>query len=164
MALSTRITAVLIAAFITVCLGCSSAPEGNSNANSNTANQANASNANKANDSLEDLRSLIQVPFEPEEVTWRQIDNNKHLVAILLYIPAEHKTLVSKFTGAGTPVRVNVEEWFPTELTTMGETSGENTIEGKAFPATEFYQPPFTSGNAILIPETNYVILDLQSN
>jgi hypothetical protein len=164
MGLSTKITLVLFISFVTACSACTSVPDANSNSNSNTANLANASNSNKTNDSLEDLRSLIQVPFEPEEVTWRQTDDNKRLFAVLLYIPAEHKTLVSKFTGAGTPVQVNVEQWFPTELTTMGETSGEMTIEGKAFPATEFYNPPYVAGNAILIPETNYVILDLQSN
>jgi hypothetical protein len=164
MGLPTRIAAVFLFALFAACIGCSSGPDGNSNANSNTANSANTSNASKANDSLEDLRSLINVPFEPEEVTWRQTDNNKRLVAVLLYIPAEHKTLVSKFAGAGTPVQVNVEQWFPTELTTMAETSEEMKIDGKAFPATEFYQPPFTSGNAVLIPETNYLILDLQSN
>ena len=164
MDLPTKITTVLLFALFAACFGCSSAPEANSSVNSNTANSANASNSNKANDSLEDLRSLIQVPLEPDEVTWKQIDGNKHLVAVLLYLPTDHKTLTAKFTGTGTPVQVNVEQWFPAELTTMAETSDEMKIDGKAFPATEFYHPPFTAGNAILIPETNYVILDLQSN
>jgi hypothetical protein len=166
MKLSAKIVVCCLAAFQTFSIGCSSSNETNSNAAANVANAANSSNTNSSNDSVEDLRSLIQIPFEPEEVTWREIkteQNKKRLLAVLLLSPETHRSFSSKIGGA-TNMQVSVEQWFPAELTTMGETSGEMTIEGKAFPATEFYQLPYSSGNAVLIPDTNYLILDLQAN
>jgi hypothetical protein len=166
MKLTARIFVCCLAAFQLISIGCSSTPVSNSNTAVNAANSANSSNANSSNDSVEDLRSLIQIPFEPDEVTWREIkgeQNTKRLLAVLLLSPESHRSLAAKM-GNPTDVQISVEQWFPAELTTMGETSGEMTIAGKAFPATEFYQPPYSTGNAILIPDTNYLILDLQAN
>ena len=87
----------------------------------------------------------------------------RRLVAVLLLTSDDHRKLTAKYNAAPTDVQVNVEQWFPVELVTMGEASGENTIAGRAFPANEFYQAPYTAGSVVFIPETNYVILDLQS-
>jgi hypothetical protein len=165
MKLTAGIVLCCLVAFQLVSIGCSSTAESNSNTG-DAANAANLSNANSSNDSVEELRSLIRIAFEPEEVTWREIkdeQNKKRLLAVLLLSPESHRSLAAKM-GNPTDVQISVEQWFPAELTTMGETSGEMTIAGKAFPATEFYQPPYSSGNAILIPDTNYLILDLQAN
>ena len=146
---------------------CASAPANNGQQNTNTANISNSQAS--PNDNVEELRSSIQVPVEPEEVAWRIVsdkDGRKRLTAVLRLKPEDFKALSVRASapGPGKKVEASVEQWFPAELTTMGETSGEMTIEGKALPATEFFQPPYTSGSAVLIPDTNYLILDLQAN
>ena len=163
----TRLKFGIIVTFIFsvgVLSSCSGADSSNVNAGSNAANQS-ALDPKKGNDSAEELGSLVQLPFEPEEVTWRatDLDGKKRLVAVVLLTEADHRTFSAKHGAMGNDVQVNVEPWFPVELVTMGETSGENTIGGKASPAMEFYQPPYTGGSVIFIPDTNYLILDLQS-
>jgi hypothetical protein len=157
----------IIVAFIFsigVLSSCSGADSSNANTGTNASNQP-AYDSKKGNDSAEELGSLVQIPFEPEEVTWRAIeaDGKKRLIAVILLTEADHKAFTAKHGQPGTDVRVNVEPWFPVELVTMGETSGENIISGKASPASEFYQQPYTAGSLIFIPDTNYLILDLQS-
>ena len=152
--------------WIAALAGCTGQNTSNTNAPGNTANGVNENSQNKGNDSAEELGTLIRIPFEPEEVTWRPLDEGgkKRVLAVLLFTPQDHKMLSSKYASAGSDVQVNVERWFPVELTAAGDTTGEMTINGKAFPATEFYQDPYNTGSVIFIPETNYVILDLQSN
>ena len=109
---------------------------------------------------------MVQVTFDPEEIVWRTVDTKekgKRLIAVVLLTPVDLKALETRLNGAGTPrnVRINVEPWFPTELVTMGDASGESVITGKAYPATEFFQSPFVSGDAILIPETDYLVIDV---
>ena len=144
---------------------CTTSDPTNSNTGANAANQAAANSEKKGNDSAEELGSLVLLPFEPEEVVWRTIeaDGKKRLVAVVLLTEADHRTFSAKHGAPGNDVQVNVEPWFPVELVTMGETSGEMIIGGKASPAAEFYQAPYTAGKVVFIPDTNYLILDLQS-
>jgi hypothetical protein len=167
MGLSTKIISGLFATLQVISTGCIS-PAENANSTSKAASNSNANViANTANDSIEELRSMVQVPFEPEDLTWRTVDagqGKKRLIAVMLLTPEAFRTLSSKQSGSGEQVQVNVERWFPAELTTMADTSGEMTIAGRSYPANDFYQPPYNSGNIILIPETNYAILDLRSD
>ena len=150
---------------------CSSGPSGGSNQNAGNANNT-ASNrpvSQTGNDDIEDLRSQIQIPFEPEEVTWRVVpagNNGKRLIAIIRLAPESFKAFSSRLTasGAGRPVQVAVETWFPAELLAMSETTGELNVPATSFPAGEFFQPPFNSGSVSVIPDTEYVIVELQSN
>lgn len=162
----TRLKFGIIVTFIisTGTLSSCSGPD-TANTASNSVNQASANSQRMGNDSAEELGSLIQMPFEPEEVTWRTSEANgrKRLVAVVLLTEEDHRAFAAKHGSAGNDVQVNVERWFPVELITMGETSGEMTIGGKASPAAEFYQDPYIGGNVIFIPDTNYLVLDLQS-
>ena len=164
----TRLKFGLIVAFIlsvAFLAGCSGAGSSNANTSGNAANEAQAGSQRKGNDNLEELQALVPITFEPEEVVWRTSESGgkQRLVAVLVLTSDDHRKLAGKYGGTPTDVQVNVEQWFPVELVTMGESSGENTFAGKAFPAAEFYQSPFTSGSIVFVPETNYIILDLQS-
>ena len=152
--------------FASTLSSCSRSDPSNSNAAGNAANQTSANSQKTSNDSAEELETLVQIPFEPEEVTWRQTETGgrKRIVAVLLLTADAHRLMTSKHTSTPVDVQVNVEQWFPVELITMGESSGEMTIAGRSFPANEFYQDPFNAGSVVFIPETNYVVLDLQSN
>ena len=150
-------------------VGCSSGPAGISNAPANVGNAANVNAANAATDSIEELRSLVRIPFEPEDITWRILTSTqgkRRLVAVFLLTPEAYKAFSSKYTsaGPGADVKVSVEPWFPAELTAMSEMTGDATVAGKAYAATEFFQDPFASGNIVLIPETNYAVLDVHAN
>jgi hypothetical protein len=166
MGLSTRIISGLFVALQVLAAGCSQQAE-NANRPANAANSSNANAvANSANDSIDELRATVQVPFEPEDLTWRIVDagqNKKRLVAVFLLSPETFRSLSAKYGGGGNTVEVNVEPWFPAELKAMGDTSEAMMVTGRAYPATEFFQPPYTAGNFILIPETNYAILDVRS-
>lgn len=153
--------AALFIFFVFVLGACSSQPATNSNSlNSNSADTNVA--VNSTNDNVDELRSMIQIPFDPEEVSWRVAGNR--MLAVVLFTPENYKTFSSRLNaGEGKQVQIAVERWFPAELITMSEMTGETTIGGTAYPATDFYQAPFTEGNATLIPETNYVIVELLS-
>jgi len=138
---------------------------GSSNANAPRRNAPDASAS--PNDSVEDLRSLINVPFEPEEVLWRTFSegaNGARLTAVFRLKPEDARAFTARTTetSTGRGVRSNVEEWYPPELKAMGETSGEMIVTGNSYPATEFIQSPYTKGTVLIIPETDYVILELQ--
>src|SRR5688500_8018033 len=124
MGLSAKIIAGLFVVFYALSTRCSS-PAGNSNGPANDACHPHAAaGANAANDSVEELRSMVQVPFEPEDLTWRIVDagqGKKRLIAILLLTPEAFRSLSSKHSGGGEHVQVNVEPWFPAELTAMGD-------------------------------------------
>ena len=150
---------------VAVLAACSGSGSSNANSAANSANQTDSNSQRKGNDSAEELQTLVPISFEPEEVVWRtsESDGKQKLVAVVLLTPDDHRKLLARYTAAPTDVRVNVEPWFPVELVTMGEASGENSIAGKAFPGSEFFKAPYTAGSVVFIPETNYLILDLQS-
>jgi hypothetical protein len=167
MNLPSRIIAILIFLTAIGLYGCGSKPVVNSSSASNT-NSNSTSAANATNDNVEDLRSLVKIPFEPEEVVFRVLstaDKRQRLLAVFVLTPEIHRSLESRLAsaGAGHAQLVTVEQWFPAELTAMAEMSGETTINGTAFPATEFFQPPYTDGNIVFIPQTDYAVLDLQA-
>ena len=143
------------------------------NDNANAAANANAANLNSANgsqtpnDDVEALRNLVRVPFEPEEVVWRTFPsgpNGQRLVAVFRLSPEDSRAFAAKANAAGGEgsVQLNVEQWFPAELIAMGETTGETAVTGKAFSANDHFQPPFNVGTITVIPETDYVVLELK--
>ena len=163
MNLPTKFIALQLFAASILFSACGSQPSGNTATPAN-ANANSTANTNATKDDPEELRTLIQVPFEPEEVTWRVTGSDKKkLVAVFVMTPEAHKVFESKLgaTGSGQDVQVAVEQWFPAELTSMSEMGGESSIPGKAFPATDFFQSPFEAGNVVFIAQTDYVVLEL---
>jgi hypothetical protein len=162
----TAIYAATLALLLLCC--CGSAPSNSSDQqSSNTANSANTQTG--PNDNVEELRSSMQVPFEPEEAVWRITSDKagrKRLTAVLRLKPEDYKALSSRAAtaGPGRQVEVSVEPWFPAELTAMSETTGENTVPATSYPANEFFQAPFNSGTVSLVTDTDYVIIELQSS
>ena len=167
MGLLTKIIATLLLISAILLGGCDNKPAVNGNSTTNVNSNSNTG-VNVTNDNVEELRSLIQIPFEPEEVVFRVLnaaDKKQRLVAVFVLTPEIHRSLESRLAsaGAGHAQLVTVEQWFPAELTAMAEMSGETTISGTAFPATEFFQPPYTDGNIVFIPQTDYAVLELQA-
>ncbi len=139
--------------------------------NDDTGNK-NAASANKSDpiaegvkDSAEELGELVKLPFEPEEVTWKEIasGNNKKLLAVIRFTPEDSKKVVEHAAKlkAGEPVSIPSERWFPAELVSQGELRGDDQITATAYPADEFFMPLYSEGRLSRVQNTDFFILEL---
>ncbi len=146
---------------------------GGSGIKSNIANTATANTAaNKTDpaaegvkDGAEELAALVKLPFEPEEVTWRETTegNKRKLLAVIKFTPEDSKKIVENAakTRAGEPVSIPSERWFPAELVSQAEMSGDDQITATAYPADEFYQSPYAEGRVSRFQQSDFFILEL---
>lgn len=156
--------------------GCAG-PGGGNNVDGANANTANAS-ANSIHGSAEQLGMLIKLPFEAEEVAWKeqplgQADSNsgvpapneRKLVAVFRFSDEDSAKLVSSLTTRAKPepVSLSPEEWYPAELLAQSEFNGEAGLRGESYPADDFYQSPYLNGKIARVVDTNYFVLELIS-
>lgn len=116
---------------------------------------------NSTRTNVEELGVLIKVPFEAEDIVWRDYTAKKRIVAVIRFSPANANRITSEAGGTPEGAEVAVESWFPDELIAQGEMSGDRALRGTAYPATAFYQEPYTTGKAIRIEGTDYFVIDL---
>ena len=146
----------------------------------NDTNQAavNASNnqANVARDDVIELSKIINLPFEPEqEAVFREdgagSENNtgnapgrKKLVAVMKFSESDAEKIVeqsAKYQPAPAPVKLEAESWFPPELIAVTQESGDESLKGTAYPANDFFNPPYASGRITRVNRTDYFVLEL---
>ena len=142
---------------------CSGNTNGVANSKSSaTANQANA-NVNAVRSNVEELGLLVNIPFETEDIVWREYPSQKRILAVLRFSPADSNKLVAEAEKIRQSEQVSVssETWFPAELTTQSEMSGAENLSGRAYAADQFFQEPYSSGRLIRIDQTDYFILDV---
>lgn len=151
----------------------------NSNQSANNANRGNAagnSNNNSASDDVEELGRIIKLPFTPEEATWRETNpntqntsnripapNEKKLIAVLKFSPADAQALIAQAEKHGAPKveKLNVETWFPAELIAKSQLSGDETLQATTYAANDFFQNAYSGGKLFRIDETNYFVLEM---
>ncbi len=161
-------TAIILALFLSLPLlgSCS-----RSAANTNAAN-TNSTSANKTDpaveavkDNAEELATLVKLPFEPEEVTWKETTagNSRKLLAVIRFTPEDSKRIVEHAAKlkSGETVSIPSERWFPAELVTQSELNGDDNITATAYPAAEFYQAPYSEGRLLHVQNTDFFVLDL---
>jgi hypothetical protein len=157
---------ILVVSALTGCVG------GEKTANS--ANRSGNSNANvnsdslAAKDNIEDLETMIRLPFHPADAVWRDDpasgpEKPRKLTVILNFTADESNKIVeaSAKGNPGTPFEIETESWFPPELIAKSQASGNETIKGKSYPATEFTQAPFTEGRVSRIDGTDFFVVEL---
>jgi hypothetical protein len=149
-------TAFLILA-LSLMAGCGG-QESNSGA-TNRPNRPSDSNPPKTN--VEELGVIVKIPYETEDIVWKNYSEAKRIVAVLRFSSANANKIVTEAGGTPEGKSVPVETWFPAELTAQSEMSGDNALKGIAYPATAFYQEPFVAGKVTRIDGTDYFILDL---
>ena len=158
---------VILALFLSAALfsGCVG---GDGNANSPRA--ANASNRvgendNAARTNVEELSLLVKVPYETEDIVWKEDAGSKKVIAVLRFSPVDSNKIVAEAERSGPPqnASIDVEPWFPNELTAQSEMSGDNALKGLAYPATAFYQEPYTNGKITRIEGGDYFVLELSA-
>lgn len=112
---------------------------------------------------------LIRLPIEPDEVTWKEVAADekagapRRLLAVLRYSDADAEKLAAQAASHRPPTvqKFPAEQWFPPELVSQGELSGESTLRGQSYAAADMLQPPYTEGTLTRIENTNYFVLDL---
>jgi hypothetical protein len=136
---------------------------GSSEPNSNTSANANASqtNSNATETNVEELGMLVNVP----EVFWRQDAQHKKITAVLRLSQPEATKLIADAEKVRPPQQVNInpESWFPPELIAQGDTSGDDTLNGKSYAANAFFQDPYNEGRIIKIEDSDYFILEMNA-
>lgn len=122
-----------------------------------------AANTNSARTNVEELGLLVKVPYEAEDIVWKEFPAAKKVVAVLRFSPADSKRIVleAESFGGSEIATIAVETWFPEELTAQGETSGDGALRGHAYPANAFFQEPYALGRITRIDGTDFFILEV---
>lgn len=165
--------AIPLIALLAISSGC--ARLSNTVASTNSNDSANGSQS-RTHDDLEELRGLIEISLEADEVTWQEQTvtadeplggdrktGTKRLIAVLRFEGAEAQKFQASLTGMGKgePASVPVENWFPAELVAKGQTDSESRLKGLAYPASGFAKPPYTQGRLVQIEGTRYFLFEM---
>ncbi|MBK8304784.1 MAG: hypothetical protein WBC19_07290 [Pyrinomonadaceae bacterium] len=144
-------------------LGCGG-PGKNSTNSPSGANQASDS-SNSAKTNVEELRLVATVPYEAEDVAWKENKANKKLIAVLRFSPTDSAKIVAEAERVKPPEAASVssESWFPPELIAQSEMSGDDVLKGNAYAANQFFLDQYSSGRVIRIENTDYFVLELSA-
>jgi hypothetical protein len=155
---------ILSTQMIGACSGRGANSANNANSNTTVANNADPT-AEGVKDNAEELATLARLPFEPEEVTWKEMTagDKRKLLAVIRFTPEDSKKIVENAAKikAGEPVSIPSERWFPAELISQAEMSGDDQITATAYPADEFYQAPYSEGRLSRFQQSDFFILEL---
>jgi hypothetical protein len=156
-----------------VMCGCILVFNGCRGSRNNAANSTSSSAANQASDNAnvpqtnqEELSLLINVPYETEDIAWKQDATKKRITAVLLFSSADANKIVAdaEKIHPAEAVATRVQSWFPQELIAQSEMGGgEDEVRGQAYAADQFYQDPYTSGRIIRVENTDYFIVELSA-
>lgn len=158
--------AVILALFLMVVSLPACGGSGSNNANLATAGNRSsnaAANSNSAKTNIEELAMLVRVPYESEDIVWKEDQVNKKVIAVLRFSPVDAGKIVAEAEAFGTPARVNIpaETWFPGELIAQSEMSGDGVLKGLVYAANGFYQEPYSAGKITRIEGTDYFVLEV---
>ncbi|HKP67904.1 MAG TPA: hypothetical protein VJV05_01395 [Pyrinomonadaceae bacterium] len=158
--LAALLTPLILIATFTNC----SSTGGNTSVNS-PANGSSAAANSGPNDNAEELAMLVKLPFEPDEVAWKEDAAKKQIVAVIRFSPENAGKFSAEIEKMGQPAveDLPVESWYPAELVAQGELGGESTVKGTSFPAASLLNPPYTQGKITRIDNTDYFILQMSS-
>lgn len=158
-------TVVILALFLCAMLnpGCGG---GNKNANLGSAvSNGPLENTNSAKSNIEELSLQVNVPYEAEDIVWKETADHKQIIAVLRFSSEDANRVVAEAAPRQAPQNVilSSETWFPAELIAQSEMSGDDSLNGLAYAADRFYQEPYTSGRIVRIEGTDYFVLELSA-
>jgi len=122
-------------------------------------------NAAAPKTNVEELGLLVNVPYETEDVVWKESSSAKKLVAVLLFTKETANRVVADAVarGPGQPVTLAVETWFPDELIAQGEMSGDAAIRGTAYPANAFFNDRYKTGRITRVEGGDHFVLEVSA-
>ncbi|MEJ7624623.1 MAG: hypothetical protein WKF34_11585 [Pyrinomonadaceae bacterium] len=120
---------------------------------------------NAAKTNAEELALFVRLPYETEDIVWKEFPTNKKLLAALRFSNADADKIGKECStfGPAESVSLPVETWFPEELVAQGEMSGDSALRGLACPANSFFQEPYLSGRIARIESTDYFVLEVSA-
>lgn len=144
--------------------GCGGESENDNRPSANAAN-SNSEKTTTTKTNIEELGMLINIPYETDEIVWRDYPAQKKLVAVLHFSTSDGDKLVADSQRYRAPEAVSVqcEPWFPDELIANGGLSGDVTLKGTSYGANAFFQDSFNEGRVIRIEDTNYFLLEMST-
>ncbi|MGI8543138.1 MAG: hypothetical protein ACR2MD_06610 [Aridibacter sp.] len=139
-------------------------PNVNENSNLNISN----SDANIVEDNEVELREKINLPFEPiGDSPWQEDTKSvpNKLKAVLKFSEEDTQKLLEKVRGGNKSLAVSIdaESWFPAELIAKSDSTGDTTLKGIEYSATDFVKSPYSEGNLIFIDGADFFVLNLQT-
>ncbi|MFL6373781.1 MAG: hypothetical protein ACJ73D_03855 [Pyrinomonadaceae bacterium] len=156
---------ILVSLTVAASAACSSKPVANKANTSTAAANANTDTQNGAHTKVEDLSLLISMPYDVQDLAWKQSKDQKKITAVLRFDPDDEKKVIAESEKFGPAQNASVEtqSWFPDELTEQSDLHGDQPLKGKAYPANRFFQDPYNSGRIVDIDGTDYYVLELSS-
>lgn len=152
--------------------GCGSSPDNTSAPATPSTNAVNIAEQirDTANDNIEELGTLIKLPFEPEEVAWKESAmpartqgsaGSRRLTAVMRFSSDHAKRIVAQAEKHRPPtdVTLNTERWYPSELISQSELTGADTLKAVSYSPVEFLQPPFETGELARVENSDYFVL-----
>ncbi|MFN0279420.1 MAG: hypothetical protein ACKVRN_12620 [Pyrinomonadaceae bacterium] len=139
---------------------------GDKNANSATGPQNSAQeNVNSARSNIEELGMLVNIPYDTEDIVWKETPDRKQLIAVMRFSNEDADKIVAEAATHQTPqpVKLSSETWFPAELIAQSEMSGDDSINGLAYSPDRFAQEPYSNGRIVRVEGTNYFLLELSA-
>lgn len=129
--------------------------QGNTNSHTSRAPRTN----------VEELRLLVNVPYDVEDVAWKEDTASKSLIAVLRFSPTDSDKIVAEAERSGAPQAgvISPEAWFPDELIAQSAMSGDNILKGLSYSAAAFLHEPYSAGKLTRIDDTDYFILEASS-
>jgi hypothetical protein len=154
---------ILLISTAAVAIACGSKPAANNTNTVAAASNANTDTQNGARTKVEDLSLLINMPYDVQDVMWKQSKDQKKITAVIHFDPDDEKKVITDAERFGPPQNATIEtqSWFPDELTAQSDLHGDQPLSGKAYPANQFFQDPYNSGRIIDIDGTDYYVLEL---
>jgi len=156
----TRLILTLLLSTISLVACGGTGMDANSASGSNT---QQAANSNSVKTNVEELGMLINVPYESDEVFWKDDAAHKKLVAVLKFPPNESSRLIAdaEKIRASQNVSISPESWFPPELVAQSDMAGDDTLKGRSYAANAFFQDQYNDGRIVQIDSTDYFVLEL---
>jgi len=145
--------------------GCSSPVANTAVSNASSANTSAESSQSGPKDNIDELELLVRLPYQPDEVVWKESPGQKKLTAVIRFSPENAAKMAAEVAknGQPSPETITVETWYPNELIAQGELTGESIVKGQSYPAGPFLNPPYTAGKITRIDNTDYFILQISS-
>lgn len=153
--------------FLNACAG-NENTNNSTNSNQGTVESGEKNSAPIAKDDAEELGKIVNLPFAPEETTWREdaaAPNPKKLTAVIKFSPEAAAAIARQAENVkpATYSAIEAEAWFPAELIAQSQLSGDETLKGATFAADNFINPPYNQGKITRVDGTNYFVLELSA-
>jgi hypothetical protein len=162
----------IIAQFIfitTLLLFASCAEEPNANVENNNTDEKKVETQKSAvSDDFTILSEKVNLPFEPEDVLWQEETQSegKKITAVIKFFQEDMgklKPMLEK-VEVNQEVGIEPEDWFPDELKTKAEQTGDGNIRGIYYKTTPFQKDSYNKGTLVQLPNTEYFILYISTN